>query len=116
MTLEEVLSVARLGAAQGCTEALFTLGDFLQPLELPLQLSLRLRWPHLFQTWASSPKHVSGHHPVAVFRNSVGPPKPPHVAFAPARCMLSGHTNSTCWYASNPSDLYCIRNPLCLRQ
>jgi len=26
MTLEEVLSVARLGAAQGCCEALFTLG------------------------------------------------------------------------------------------
>lgn len=33
MTLAEVLSVARLGAAQGCTEALFTLGGtFLQPL------------------------------------------------------------------------------------
>ena len=32
MTLEEVLSVARLGAAQGCTEALFTLGKlFLYP-------------------------------------------------------------------------------------
>eukprot|EP00884_Botryococcus_braunii_P011815 jgi/Botrbrau1/20634/Bobra.113_1s0059.2 len=27
MTLEEVVEVARLGAAQGCTEALFTLGD-----------------------------------------------------------------------------------------
>jgi FO synthase len=27
MTLDEVLAVARLGAAQGCTEALFTLGD-----------------------------------------------------------------------------------------
>jgi FO synthase len=27
MTLEEVLAVARLGAEQGCTEALFTLGD-----------------------------------------------------------------------------------------
>ena len=26
MTLEEVLSVARLGAEAGCTEALFTLG------------------------------------------------------------------------------------------
>ena len=29
MTLEEVLQVARLGAAQGCTEALFTLGESL---------------------------------------------------------------------------------------
>lgn len=28
MTLEEVLEVARLGAAQGCTEALFTLGEW----------------------------------------------------------------------------------------
>jgi FO synthase len=27
MTLEEVLAVARLGAQQGCTEALFTLGE-----------------------------------------------------------------------------------------
>lgn len=27
MTLEEILSIARAGAAQGCTEALFTLGD-----------------------------------------------------------------------------------------
>lgn len=26
MSLEEVLSIARTGAAQGCTEALFTLG------------------------------------------------------------------------------------------
>jgi 2-iminoacetate synthase ThiH len=26
MTLDEVLAVARLGAQQGCTEALFTLG------------------------------------------------------------------------------------------
>ncbi len=27
MTLQEVLSIARAGAAQGCTEALFTLGE-----------------------------------------------------------------------------------------
>lgn len=30
MTLEEVLAVARLGAEQGCTEALFTLGGWVQ--------------------------------------------------------------------------------------
>ena len=29
MTLQEVLQVARTGAAQGCTEALFTLGETL---------------------------------------------------------------------------------------
>lgn len=29
MTLEEVLAVARQGAAQGCTEALFTLGEWI---------------------------------------------------------------------------------------
>jgi 2-iminoacetate synthase ThiH len=33
MTLEEVLAVAHLGAQQGCTEALFTLGE---PKEMPL--------------------------------------------------------------------------------
>lgn len=30
MTIEEVLTVARMGAAQGCTEALFTLGQLTQ--------------------------------------------------------------------------------------
>lgn len=78
MTLQEVLQVAQLGAQQGCTEALFTLGEccatqvtpgpppYMQQLEVSANLALKPRWEEnhvvgraVAVFWAPAPVHAT---------------------------------------------------------